>query len=213
MSPVAVAMDLLLAVLLAVAVLVGLRLNRRLKTLRDGQAGFAAAVMELNQAAARAEAGLEALRHASEEAHDQLLARIDTARTLAQKLEAGAQRAETLIAAANALPPPSKLAPVADPAPMSAAPVNSVLANIAAMVGVEPRSASAPSSGRFTPISVPRSDGAREARDPAPAAAGRAAPAIIRRGRPAFDEDLFETTAADGRAFDLEPLDRRAAKA
>ncbi len=218
MSPVAVAMDLLLAVLLVAAVMVGLRLNKRLKALRDGQAGFTAAVMELNQAAARAESGLAALRQASEEAHDQLLTRIDTARILAQKLEASAQRAEKLIAAADGLPSPPREAADGRVATSAAANGvldnrvldNSVLANIAAMVGAEPRIPGQAPTARFAPISVPRGDSGHARRDDASAAAARTAPAIIRRGRPTFDEDLFETGATD-RVFDFDPLDRRAA--
>ncbi len=100
MSPVAVGLDGLLALLLLLALGLGLKLNARLKTLREGQAGFAAAVLELNQAAARAESGLTALRIASESAHDDLLTRIETARGLVGRLEragADAQRiADTL---------------------------------------------------------------------------------------------------------------------
>ena len=93
MSPVALIMDALLAVLLTAALGLGVRLNARLKALRDGQAGFAAAVAELNQAAGRAEAGLASLKIASEEAHDQLLKRIETARELTRRLEAASTRA------------------------------------------------------------------------------------------------------------------------
>ena len=95
MSPIAAGMDGLLALLLVLALALGLKLNARLKTLREGQAGFAAAVIELNQAAARAEAGLSALKTASESTHDELLTRIETARGLIGRLEragADAQR-------------------------------------------------------------------------------------------------------------------------
>ena len=92
MSPIAAGLDGLLALLLLLALGLGLKLNARLKTLRESQAGFAAAVIELNQAAARAEAGLVALKAASETAHDDLLARIETARGLVVRLErAGAE--------------------------------------------------------------------------------------------------------------------------
>ena len=97
MSPVAAGLDGLLALLLLLALGLGMKLNTRLKTLREGQAGFAAAVIELNQAAARAEAGLTALKAASESAHDDLLARIETARGLVGRLErAGADAHRTL---------------------------------------------------------------------------------------------------------------------
>jgi len=87
MSPVAIGLDLLLVALLLVALVVGWRLNRRLKALRDGQLGFIKAVAELDAAAARAEAGLKALREASDDVHDELLTRIETARGLIARLE------------------------------------------------------------------------------------------------------------------------------
>lgn len=87
MSLVAVSMNLLLAGLLVAALIVGLRLNKRLKTLRDSHEGFAIAVRELNAAAERAEQGLADLRAATDEAVDTLADRIDKGRALAAKLE------------------------------------------------------------------------------------------------------------------------------
>jgi hypothetical protein len=87
MSFVGLAMNLLLAILLAAALVVGWRLNRRLKALRDSHEGFAVAVRELNMAAARAEQGLADLRAATDEAVDVLGDRIDKGRALAAKLE------------------------------------------------------------------------------------------------------------------------------
>jgi hypothetical protein len=107
MSPVAVGLDLLLVGLLLTALFVGLKLNVRLKALRDGQVGFIKAVAELDTAAARAEAGLKALRAASEDTHDELLTRIETARGLIVRLEAAAERAQRI---AEAAPPPAALA-------------------------------------------------------------------------------------------------------
>ncbi|HYF22782.1 MAG TPA: DUF6468 domain-containing protein [Caulobacteraceae bacterium] len=96
MSLVGLTLDLLLAALLVSALIYGVRLERKLKALRDGQAGFAQAVAELNQAAARAEGGLEALRRATDEAHDSLHDRILKGRELTQQLEAQIKRAERL---------------------------------------------------------------------------------------------------------------------
>ena len=87
MSLVGLGLNLLLAALLAAALGMGWRLNRRLAALRDSHAGFAAAVRELNQAAARAEQGLAELRAATDEAVDLLADRIDKGRQLAAKLE------------------------------------------------------------------------------------------------------------------------------
>jgi hypothetical protein len=93
MTLIGLAMNLFLAVLLAAALVMGWRLNRRLKTLRDSHEGFAIAVRELNMAAARAEQGLADLRVATDEAVDVLGDRIDKARALAAKLEKLAQAA------------------------------------------------------------------------------------------------------------------------
>jgi hypothetical protein len=113
MSPVALGLDILLIGLLLTALALGLRLNKRLKALRAGQASFVTAVGELNQAAARAEGALVALKAASENAHDVLLTRIETARALALKLEAAAAAAETARAVAKtaSLQPAPPLAP------------------------------------------------------------------------------------------------------
>lgn len=87
MSIVGIAMNALLAVLLLAALGMGMRLNRRLKALRDSHEGFADAVGELNRAAARAEQGLADLRAATDEATDHLADRIEKGRALALKLE------------------------------------------------------------------------------------------------------------------------------
>ncbi len=109
MSPIALGLDLILAILLLSALVVGMRLNARLKTLQAGQAGFVKAAIELNQAAARADAGLTALRAAAEEVHDGLLTRIDTARQLAARLDGAVERipvvAPAPTATAGAAPP------------------------------------------------------------------------------------------------------------
>jgi prophage DNA circulation protein len=101
MSPVALGLDILLVALLLVALTMGVRLNRRLKTLRESQAGFIAAVAELDSAALRAETALKALRAASEDAHDTLLDRIEAARALVLKLEAATAAVETARAVAQ----------------------------------------------------------------------------------------------------------------
>jgi ABC-type transporter Mla subunit MlaD len=87
MSVIGLAMNLLLAGLLGAALILGLRLNGRLKALRDSHDGFAIAVRELNAAAARAEQGLADLRAATDEAVDTLADRIEKGRALAAKLE------------------------------------------------------------------------------------------------------------------------------
>jgi len=87
MSAIAVGLNLFLAVLLIAALLMGWRLNRRLKALRDSHDSFAKAVAELNWAAQRAEQGLADLRAATDEAADSLADRIEKANALSAKLD------------------------------------------------------------------------------------------------------------------------------
>jgi hypothetical protein len=94
MSPIALGLDLLLAALLMAALMMGAKLNAKLKALRESHAGFAKAVGELDAAAVRAESALAAIRIASERAHDDLLNRIETARSLTSKLERATQEAQ-----------------------------------------------------------------------------------------------------------------------
>lgn len=79
-------LDALLMLLLVAALGYGVRLERKLRTLRDGQIAFAGAVTELNQAAGRAEAALASLRAAGQET-DLLHDRILKARELKAQLE------------------------------------------------------------------------------------------------------------------------------
>jgi hypothetical protein len=87
MSIIGIGLNLLLAMLLGAALVLGWRLNKRLKALRDNHEGFAKAVRELDVAAARAEKGLADLHVATDEALDLLGDRIEKGRALAAKLE------------------------------------------------------------------------------------------------------------------------------
>lgn len=87
MTIVGIAMNLILAGLLLAAMVVGIRLNRRLGALRDSHEGFETAVRDLNLAAQRAEQGLADLRAATDEATDTLSDRIEKGRALAIRLE------------------------------------------------------------------------------------------------------------------------------
>ena len=122
MSPISLGLDILLIGLLLVALAVGLRLNKRLKTLREGQAHFIAAVGDLDAAALRAEAGLKALRAASEDTHDALLTRIETARALCAKLETVTLEAERARAVAATASLPIARAATPSPPPAAAVP-------------------------------------------------------------------------------------------
>lgn len=97
MTLIAIGMNLILAALLVAAMVVGLRLNKRLKALKDSHEGFEVAVNHLNLAASRAEQGLADLRAATDEATDVLSDRIEKGRALATKLE-------KLVSAAPELP-------------------------------------------------------------------------------------------------------------
>ncbi len=104
MSIIAIGMNLMLAGLITAALVLGMRLNNRLKALRDSHEGFAKAVHDLDAAAQRAEQGLADLRAATDEAHDALADRIEKARALTAKLDrqllnAPAARAEAPVRA------------------------------------------------------------------------------------------------------------------
>lgn len=87
MSPIAIGLDGLLILLLLITLMVGLRLDRRLKGLRSDHAGFAKAVAELDQALARAEGGLKELRAGTAEAQTVLATRVQEARFAAARLD------------------------------------------------------------------------------------------------------------------------------
>ena len=100
MTFVPIILDGLLGVLLIAALFLGVRLDRRLKSLRESHQGFAQAVNDLDRAAARAEQGLADLRAATDEAADVLAARIEKAQVLSMRLETQVERAA-------AAPPPA----------------------------------------------------------------------------------------------------------
>lgn len=109
MSIVAIGMNLMLAGLLTAALVMGLRLNARLKALRDSHEGFAKAVAELDAAAARAEQGLADLRAATDEAQDALADRIEKARALTAKLDRQLQSAPSASARGEARAEPLRM--------------------------------------------------------------------------------------------------------
>ena len=108
MSIVALFLNLLLAGLLIAAVTIGVRLERRLKSVREGQIAFAQAVGDLDRSAQRAKEGLAELRAATDEATDILGGRISRAREASDRLEALVRRADTMAARpAVQAPPPA----------------------------------------------------------------------------------------------------------
>ncbi len=111
MNPIAFALEMLLASLLMAALMLGIRLDRRMKALRESQAGFEGAVAELNAAIARAEAGLAELKGATKEAQELLADRLQDAKGAAAKLtgqvvsaEDASQRLEKMIERATVIP-------------------------------------------------------------------------------------------------------------
>jgi len=117
MNPISLCLNLFLALLLLATLLLGRRLNRQLKALKDSHAGFASAVADLDRAASRAEKGLADLRATTDESIDLLHGRIEKGRELAAKLE------QLTTAAAEAIdraPPPA--------APVQQAPASRIAA-------------------------------------------------------------------------------------
>jgi Domain of unknown function (DUF6468) len=106
MSLVPIILNVLLAVLLVVALLVGWRLERRLKDLRQSHLSFAKAVQELDGASLRAQAGLDQLRIAADEAGDLLGDRLVRAREMSEKLQAMIVTAKKLSEDRLQAPPP-----------------------------------------------------------------------------------------------------------
>ncbi|MEY4254787.1 MAG: hypothetical protein RLZZ141_14 [Pseudomonadota bacterium] len=106
MSLIPIILNVLLAVLLVAALLVGWRLERRLKELRQSHVSFAKAVQELDVAALRAQAGLDQLRLAADEAGDLLTDRLVRAREVTEKLQGMIATAQKLNEERQPLPPP-----------------------------------------------------------------------------------------------------------
>jgi len=87
-------MDGVLGLLLVAAIMIGLRLDKKLVALRSAHEGFAKAVAELDDAAIRAHASLKELRAHADESQDLLHGRVIAAREALQKLDLQITRAE-----------------------------------------------------------------------------------------------------------------------
>lgn len=126
---ISIGLNMILGVLLFCALILGLRLERKLRGLRDSHADFAKAVGELDQAAGRTEHSLAALRAGTETAKNEVASRIDQARIACQRLEklvADADKAADRLAAQplaliDRAPPPRAAAPPQPPAPAPSA--------------------------------------------------------------------------------------------
>ncbi len=163
-------LDAILMLLLVSAIAYGVRLDRRLKAVKEGQAAFAGAIAELNTAAGRAESALKTLRDAGQET-DLLHDRIVKARALKQELEALIAREGREVRVAVAARPE----PVAEEAPCATAPTDlfEKVESLAVAPGVKPEAVD-----RFAPVLQAL-------------AANHAAKQSLNRARRSLDEDLF----------------------
>ena len=89
-----VIMDVILGGLLIAALMLGMRLDKKLVALRAAHEGFAKAVHDLDDAAIRAHASLKELRGHADESQDLLHGRVLAARDVLQKLDHQVARAE-----------------------------------------------------------------------------------------------------------------------
>ncbi|HRO04449.1 MAG TPA: DUF6468 domain-containing protein [Terricaulis sp.] len=92
MSPIALTIEIVLALMLAACLFYFWRLDRKLTAVRNGQDGVRAAAAELAQATAQAEAAVRAMRLTAQEAGRDLQQRINDARATADRLGLGAGR-------------------------------------------------------------------------------------------------------------------------
>jgi hypothetical protein len=116
MSDIGLIMNGLLGVLLLGALVVGWRLEGRLKALRASHKSFTDAVQDLDRAAARAEQGLADLRAATDEAAESLAGRIERAGLLAQRLERLTAEAPSVEKRTSEAPRPAPAAVGPEPA-------------------------------------------------------------------------------------------------
>ena len=189
-------LDSILMLLLAAAIGYGIKLEKKLKALREGQLAFAGAVTELNSAAGRAEQALATLRASGQET-DLLHDRIIKARAVKQELEVLIARAPAGLASRAPQPqaevreepvlelnvPTSQVAPLLDDearARRMASLMERIEGARAVMKAPAARPAVAPAAPAeiFAPV--------RQAM-----AANHAAQQSLNRARRSLDEDLF----------------------
>jgi len=86
MSPITIALEVTLAILLMACLFYCWRLDRKLGALRNGQDGLREAARELMDSVTAAETAVRTMRQTAQETGRDLQGRIDTARALADKL-------------------------------------------------------------------------------------------------------------------------------
>lgn len=184
-------LDALLMLLLVAAIAYGVRLEKKLVLLRDGQAAFGRAVGELNGAVGRAETALASLKDAGEEAdllHDRILkgrALKDELETLVRKASRAEPRAEPAIPTPTPTPLPM-IAPERAPVEGRAR-IEALFAQARGRIDAQPTDPEMADS-LFEP--APRAT--RDAATTLQAlAANHAAQRSLNRPRPSLDEDLF----------------------
>ncbi|WP_433956249.1 DUF6468 domain-containing protein [Brevundimonas bullata] len=187
-------LDSILMLLLVAAIGYGIKLEKKLKALREGQLAFAGAVSELNSAAGRAEQALATLRASGHET-DLLHDRIIKARAVKQELEVLIARAPAGLpprASAQAQveepvlelnTPTSQVSPLLDDE-LRARRMASLMERIEGARAVMKAPAARPAAA--APVAAESFAPVRQAM-----AANHAAQQSLNRARRSLDEDLF----------------------
>jgi hypothetical protein len=177
-------LDGVLMLLLVAALGYGVRLERKLTALREGQQAFASAVTELNTAAGRAETALASLRASGQET-DLLHDRIVKAREVKAQLEALIARAPVTAATVESEPAREGAAVrAAAPAPVPGAPEDDERALRMAALAERIQGLAAPARARSP-------GGSNVAAILGAMTANQSAKQSLNRARRSLDEDLF----------------------
>jgi len=178
-------LDGVLMLLLVCALGYGVRLERKLTTLRAGQLAFANAVVELNQAAGRAEQALANLRASGQETdllHDRIVKAREVKAQLEQLIARGPVVAPApVLAAPEPAPRPASApapAPVTDHDGERALRMAALAQRIQGMAA--PAAAQRPASGRDNVAAIVNA-----------LSANHPAKESLNRARRTLDEDLF----------------------
>lgn len=174
-------LDGVLMLLLVAALGYGVRLERKLTALREGQQAFASAVTELNAAAGRAESALASLRASGQET-DLLHDRIVKAREVKAQLEALIARGPA-VAVAEPAREPAPARPAAAPAPVASAPEDERALRMAALAERI--------QGLAAPARARAPGGSNVAAILGAMTANQSAKQSLNRARRSLDEDLF----------------------
>ncbi len=171
-------LDGVLMLLLVAALGYGVRLERKLTALREGQQAFASAVTELNAAAGRAEAALASLRASGQET-DLLHDRIIKAREVKAQLEALIARGPAVAERPREVAPAQ---PPLAPAPTPVAEDERALRMAALAERIQ---------GLATPAKARAPGGSNVAAILGAMTANQSAKQSLNRARRSLDEDLF----------------------